>query len=181
MLEIKQKNLDRREWYDDAQRDFKCMYRKDDFFEGGVGLITFTGLTEPEMVDSPYGKLCIGDNGYQWLEIAPKGRNYVITTMFKENEIFQHYVDVTLRNEISENGDAVFYDMLLDVVVTKDGKALILDENELEEAYAKKVIGDAEYELAKRTAREVIDLFNSEKEELEKKIIGYRKMLNGNQ
>lgn len=177
MKEIKLKNLDRREWYDDTQRDFRCRYQKDDFFEGGIGLITFTGLTEPEVVDGPEGKLCIGDNRYQWLEMAPKDGNYVITTMFRENEIFQHYVDITLRNEVAENGDAVFYDMFLDVVVTKDGKALILDEDELEEAYKEGVIGIKEYELAKRTAEEVIDLFASEKEKLEERICGYCQLL----
>ena len=112
--------------------------------------------------------------------MAPKAGNYVITTIFRENEIFQHYVDITLRNEVAENGDAVFYDLLLDVVVSKDGKALIVDEDELEEAYKEGNIGIKEYDLAKRTAVEVIELFGSEKEKLEQKICEYRQMLNDN-
>lgn len=179
MLEVKEKNLDRREWYDDSQRDFKCMYHKDDFFEGGVGLITFTGLSEPEMVDSPSGKLCIGDNGYQWLEIAPKSGNYVITTMFRDNKIFQHYVDITLRNDIAENGDAKFYDLFLDVVVSEDGKVQAIDQNELEEAYNDGVISKEELELARKTADRVIELFDREKDKLEQKIIEYRGSLAG--
>ena len=36
MTVIKEKHLDRREWYTDADRDFSCMYYKDDVFHGGV-------------------------------------------------------------------------------------------------------------------------------------------------
>ena len=177
MLEVKEKNLDRREWYNDTQRDFKCMYQKDEYFEGGVGLITFTGLTEPEMVDSPKGELCIADNGYQWLELAPKGGNYVITSMLREGEIFQHYVDITLRNDIAENGDAKFYDLFLDVVVSEDGKAQTIDQNELEEAYNDGVITKEELELARKAAGDVLKLLDKNKDMLEQKIIEYRRIL----
>jgi predicted RNA-binding protein associated with RNAse of E/G family len=177
LLEVKEKNLDRREWYNDTQRDFKCMYQKDEYFEGGVGLITFTGLTEPEMVDSPNGQLCIADNGYQWLELAPKGGNYVITSMFREGKIFQHYVDITLRNDIAENGDAKFYDLFLDVVVSEDGKAQTIDQNELEEAYNDGVINKEELELARKAAGDVLKLLDKNKEMLEQKIIEYRRIL----
>lgn len=177
MLEVKEKNLDRREWYDDTQRDFKCMYHKDEYFEGGVGLITFTGLKEPEMVDSPSGTICIGDNGYQWLELAPKGGNYVITSMFRGDKIFQHYVDITLRNEIADNGDAKFYDLFLDVVVAKDGTVQAIDQNELEEALEEGVINNEQFELAKKVTGDVLELFAKDKESLEKRIIEYRKVL----
>ena len=177
MLEVKKKNLDRREWYNDTQREFKCMYLKDEFFEGAVGLITFTGLTEPEIVESSSGVICIGDNGYQWLELAPNGGNYVITSMFNEDRIFQHYVDITLRNEITENGDAVFYDLFLDVVVTEEGKVQVIDQNELEQALDEGVITQDEFELAKNVALEVSDLFKRDKEKLEQKISDYRKHL----
>lgn len=180
MLEIKQKNLDRREWYNDTQRTFKCRYFKDDFFEGGVGLITFTGLEEPEIVDSPKGKLCIGDNGYQWLELAPVGGNYVVTTMFCDNKIFQHYVDITLRNEVTEDGNAVFYDLFLDVVVDEDGRAMLIDDNELDEAYAEGAIGDNEYSLAKEVADSVLKLFSEDRDKLERKICEYLRELNDN-
>ena len=178
MLEVKRKNLDRREWYDDSQRTFKCKYIKEESFEGGAGLITFTGLAEPEMVDSPKGKLCIADNGYQWLELAPKEGNFVITTMFIGDRIFQHYVDITLRNEISPTGDAVFYDLFLDVVADADGKAMIIDEDELLEAYKDGVIDAEEYDLARTVASQVLDLFSKNRDNLEALIRKCRNELN---
>ena len=121
-MEIKIKNLDRREWYTESDKDFACTYIKDEFFEGGAGLITFTGIKAPDTVDTPDGRnLCIADKGYQWLELAPKDKNYVITSMFNGDDLFQHYVDITLKNEIAENGDTVFYDLFLDLELLVKG------------------------------------------------------------
>ncbi len=180
VVEIKKKNLDRREWYKDTDRDFVCAYKKDEFFDGGAGLITFTGIEAPDEVDSPSGRLCIADKGYQWLELAPKGCNYVITSMFRGDEIFQHYVDVTLKNEVSADGNAVFYDLFLDVVVSEDGSCSVLDTDELEQAYDEGVVSSEEYELAKRTATEAMEFFADNKEILSQKLFEYRQQLMNN-
>ena len=52
MKELKQKHLDRREWYADTDRDFVFVYHQDECFAGAVGLLTFTGLKKPEIVRS---------------------------------------------------------------------------------------------------------------------------------
>ena len=177
-MEIKQKNLDRREWYTDTDRDFACVYHKDEFFEGGVGLITFTGIKAPDTVDTPDGRnLCIADKGYQWVELAPKGKNYVITSMFHGDELFQHYVDVTLRNEIAENGDAVFYDLFLDVVFGGGVEPAVIDKEELEEALSEGTISQEEFKLAEDAAKEAVDFFAAHRDLLEKKLFEYREKL----
>ena len=132
--------MDRREWYSDSDREYACIYHRDDCFQGGIGLLTFTGLKEPESVDSPEGPLCIAANGYQWLELVPEGGHFALTAMFHDGVLFEQYTDITLRNEVSENGDAAFYDLLLDVVVLSDGTPRILDREELEEALSGGVI-----------------------------------------
>ena len=177
MVEIKKKNLDRREWYSDKDRDFACRYHKDDFFEGGIGLVTFTGIAGPDEVDAPSGRLCIADKGYQWVELAPKGGNYVITSMIHGDEIFQHYIDITLRNEIADNGDTVFYDLLLDVVIAQDGTPAIIDTEELDEALDTGIISQDDYDLAKKTAKDIADYFAGNKKQIEDKLIEYRKLL----
>lgn len=179
MLEIKEKNLDRREWYMDTDRDFACVYHKDQHFEGGIGLITFTGLKAPDMVDSPSGSLCIADNGYQWLELAPKDENFVITVMFHDDKIFQQYVDITQKNVISADGDVVFYDMFLDVVFNEKGQADIIDTEELDEALAAGIITDEEYDIAKNTADRLVQFYHENYEAIEKKLFEYRDTLFG--
>ena len=174
-MEIKTKNLDRHEWYTDTDRDFSCTYIRDEFFEGGAGLITFTGIKAPDEVDTPDGRrLCIADKGYQWLELAPKDKNYVITSMFRGDEIFQHYVDITLKNEIDDKGNAVFYDLFLDVVIGDGVETAVIDNEELEEALAEGTISKNEFELAEKTAKEVVSFFATNQKLLEKKLFEYR-------
>ena len=177
MTAIKEKHMDRREWYTDADRDFVCMYHKDDVFHGGIGLITFTGLKEPELVDTPEGSLCIADNGYQWLELVPEGGHFAMTAMFHDDILFQQYIDITLRNEVDEDGNAVFYDLLLDVVVLGDGTPQIVDTEELEAALSGGAITRDEYELARLTAEQVVDKWNLHKTLIGKKLYEYRDLL----
>lgn len=176
MLEVKKKNLDRREWYSDTDRDFACVYHKDEYFDGGIGLLTFTGIKAPDEVDTEFGRLCIADKGYQWLELSPKGRNFTLTSMFNGDNLFQHYIDITLKNEVADNGDAVFYDLFLDVVFNEQGMACVIDTEELDEALETGVIGREDYDLAKRTADEVMEFFKKNKGALEKKLFEYREL-----
>ncbi len=50
-MQIKKKTLSRVEWYSDAQRTYRHIYHKDEYFEGGIGLISFVGLETPVMLD----------------------------------------------------------------------------------------------------------------------------------
>ncbi len=166
--------MDRREWYSDSDREYVCIYHRDDCFRGGVGLLTFTGLKEPESVDSPEGPLCIAANGYQWLELVPEDGHFALTAMFHDGVLFEQYTDITLRNEIAENGDAAFYDLLLDVVVLSDGTPRILDREELEEALAGGIITREEYDLALRTADQVVDFYTHHKALIDQKLFEYK-------
>lgn len=173
MLAIKKKHLDRREWYEECERDFSCMYQKDEFFEGGIGLITFTDIKEPSEVNTEDGKLCIADRGYQWLELVPKDGHCALTAMFYKGALFQMYVDITLKNDVFENGDAEFSDLFLDVVIRNEGEPTIVDENELEEAFRQGVITQEQYELAKASASEIVEFYHANKELVREKIVGY--------
>jgi predicted RNA-binding protein associated with RNAse of E/G family len=63
------------------------------------------------------------------------------------------------------------------VVVSEDGKAQTIDQNELEEAYNDGVINKEELELARKAAGDVLKLLDKNKEMLEQKIIEYRRIL----
>lgn len=176
MIEIKKKHLDRREWYTDSERDFVCLYHRDECFQGGIGLITFTGLKEPELVDTPEGSLCIADNGYQWLEVIPEDGHFTVTAMFHNGFLFQQYIDITLRNEVDADGNAVFYDLLLDVVVLGNGEPRVVDTEELKEALSSGAITRDEYDLARLTVDKVVETWNLNKMLIEKKLYEYREL-----
>ena len=166
--------MDRREWYSDSDREYACIYHRDDCFQGGIGLLTFTGLKEPESVDSPEGPLCIAANGYQWLELVPEGGHFALTAMFHDGTLFEQYTDITLRNEVDENGDAAFYDLLLDVVVLSDGTPRVLDREELDEALSGGIITRDEYDLALQTANQVVDFYTTHKDLIREKLFEYK-------
>ena len=173
-MEIKKKHLDRREWYTDSERDYSCLYHRDDYFRGGIGLITFTGLAKPDIVDTVEGPFCIADQGYQWLELAPENGHFVLTAMFHDEQLFQQYIDITLMNNVAENGDAEFLDLLLDVVILSDGAPRILDAEELDAALSGGVITRKEYDLAAQTAEKIVAVYNSESRLIRQKLYEYR-------
>ena len=172
-VEIRKKNLDRREWYTDADRAFSCFYHKDEFFEGSIGLITFTGIGNPDIIDASTGKLCIADKGYQWLELAPKDKRYVLTAMFKNDEIFQIYVDITSENHVFDSGDAEFYDLFLDIVI-KDDVASIIDRNELATALSEGIITESDYNNAIKESEEFVRYYSSNTNAIKEKLFEYR-------
>ena len=170
--------MDRREWYSDHYKKFQSRYQKDTRFEGGIGLITFVSLPEPDVLHTSEGDKVLADNGYQWLELAPKDGNWVMTVMYRSNgELFQIYFDITQKNVIFENGDAVFYDMFLDVMVNENKEISILDEDELEEALQKKIITEEEFEIAKKTAQEIVDFYQKNRSAIEQKLLEYKGQL----
>ena len=174
MKELKQKHLDRREWYSDTDRDFACMYHRDDCFAGAVGLLTFTGLPKPEYVHSVRGEMCIADKGYQWLELVPENGHWALTAMFREDELFEQYIDITLDNEVSVDGNAVFTDLLLDVVILWDGKPVVLDMEELEESFTGGAVTKEQVELAKQTADTIMAFYEANNEQIRRKLFEYR-------
>ena len=159
-MEIKRKTLSRAEWYTDKQRSYEYMYHKDTYFEGAIGLISFTGLESPEIIRTPKGERCIADNGYRWLELVPKDGNWALTAMIdKVGEIFNCYFDITKENCIEEDGNAVFFDAFLDVAVSEEGMPVILDRDELDAALQEGVVSDEEYKLFNQTAAKIVSCF----------------------
>lgn len=174
-MKIVEKNMDRREWYPEYNRQFQCKYIKDEEFEGGIGKILFKNMEEPDILHTSKGDKILADNGYTWLELVPKDGNWVVTVMYRENgELFQLYFDITQKNVIFENGDACFYDMFLDVAVDEKGKAEILDEDELEEALETGIINKEEFQMAKMVADEIVDFYYKNRVVLEKKLLEYK-------
>ena len=178
MLQIKKKTLSRAEWYSDSQRIYRHIYHKDDYFEGGIGLISFVGLEKTDTVSSENGKLCIADNGYHWLELAPINSNIVLTAMFnKENHIFQCYFDIPKETIVQSDGDATFFDAFLDVVVTGYKEPVVLDMDELDLALSQKVITQKEHDMYMTECHKLISALNKDREKFYKLLMEYFDMI----
>ena len=177
-MKIVKKTLGREEWYSEQERSYCCQLHKDEVFDGTLGLITFVGLPKPEIVTTSDGDLCVAKNGYQWLEVIPRDKQWVLTAMINlEDTIFQCYFDITQKNVIAEDGNADFYDAFLDVVVAGDQDPVIVDRDELEQAYREQIITKEEYEQFMQEGKKIVETFMEKRELIFNKLYEYRELL----
>lgn len=121
-----------------------------------VGLLAVDEVTAPLKKTMLGKELVLADKGYHWLQIAPDGESWWLTVMMdSDDNIVQYYYDITDRN-ILDGENSRFYDLYLDVVVLPDGKATILDEDELDTALQNGIITKAQYESAVTTAKQLL-------------------------
>lgn len=106
--------------------------------QAGVAALTVLGGIEtPIAVKTPVGPLVIVADGFHWVQFAPRGKRWWLTAMFDaEKRLVQFYFDITFQNHILADGGSWCRDAYIDVVLDADGRARILDEDELAAAFA---------------------------------------------
>lgn len=106
-------------------------------------------IREPLWIRAGDDSTCIVNTGYSWLQHFPLGEHFAITTMFDERaKIIQWYIDICLRQGVTENNIPWFDDLFLDVVFTPNGDVRLLDADELDDAFNAGEISRSEYDLA---------------------------------
>ena len=163
---MKQKTIIRREWEGIHSR----LYAEKRFFIHGVCGIA--GLLRMEAADDfcvSVGprRVRITSNGYEWLQIAPEGKNVWATVMFDGSGVINEcYFDITLENRVSDGGLSGFTDLYLDVVIAPDDKNVyLLDGDELEKAFEAGEISKAQMETAYSARDELLAFIASRKAE----------------
>lgn len=102
-----------------------------------------------EYESEPY---CLAADGYKWLMILPMDEYWCITAMYnQENEIIEWYFDISKNNFIDERGMPCIDDLFLDLVLLPDGRIIMLDEDELQEALDSGQIIKDDYNFAHKT------------------------------
>lgn len=156
-MRIKTKFIDRHTWRRIVSRRDAYLELNNKVFDGYAGLLCMDAVTEPLIVTVTDREVCIVDNGYSWMQIAPQNEHWWLTVMFDERwEIVQYYFDVTLEN-ILRGRDSRFRDLFLDVAAIPGGPLELLDRDELDEAYAEHLITAAEHHLAVETADRLVE------------------------
>lgn len=115
-------------------------------------------VLEPLHVTSCGKPLKIMDTGYQWLAICEPTHKHRVTTVHFDTHAapVQYYVDIVNDWYLGSDGVPYFDDLYLDVVALPDGRAEIIDQDELEVALATHVITIDQYELAWHEAKTVL-------------------------
>ncbi|HET8841483.1 MAG TPA: DUF402 domain-containing protein [Ktedonobacteraceae bacterium] len=122
-------------------------------YHGYVTLLRFDEVTEPLNVIFDQQYVCIVDRGYTWLQHFPDGAHYVLLAAFDtRGDLVQWYIDIVGSISVDERGIPCYHDLYLDIVISPEGEALLLDVDELDEALRKKEVSQDEYNFAWREA-----------------------------
>ncbi len=139
----------RPEWKRILQKRFYCSFLSTPEYTGHVTLLCMDQIREPLWIRAGDDPTCIVNTGYSWLQHFPLGEHFAITTMFDEREkIIQWYIDICLRQGVTENNIPWFDDLFLDVEFTPNGDLRLLDADELDDALDTGEISKSEYDLA---------------------------------
>ena len=109
-------------------------------------------VTQPLILPACGQMLCMADKGYAWLHILPENQNWCLTAMFNDRgQPIQYYFDITQDN-LLDGESSCFTDLYLDIVCLPDGRTEIIDQTDLDEAFADGTITQTQYDLARLTA-----------------------------
>ena len=146
-----------------ANAELKIISVKDNYFNGDIYFYNFIEVKDKLLI--PNGK-CIMDNNYKWLEFYDYSSKVKLTAIYDENnEIIEWYFDIA-REIGRENNVPYEDDLYLDVVVTPTGDVILLDEDELKEAYDKKEMTKDEFKNAYKEANQLMNKLKNNKDKL---------------
>ena len=157
-----------------ANAKLKIMSIKDEYFSGDIYFYNFIEVKDKIVI--PNGK-SIMDNNYKWLEFYDYSSKIKLTAIYDENsEIVEWYFDIA--REIGKDNEIPYEDDLyLDVVVTPNGDIMLLDEDELKEAYNKREMTREEFENAYKEVEQLMDKLKNNKDKLKNYTDKYLKQM----
>ena len=157
------RDMRRSDWHRILEREYRVSSCEFLDMDGVVSLLQIRKVIEPLMVPGENGKkVLIADAGYAWLQVAFKEQYFWATVMYDDQGKFmQGYIDITAGNDFEDRDNPTFRDMYLDLVLLDDGRILVLDEDELEEAFKKSEITEEQY---RKTVEEGENLYRFLKE-----------------
>lgn len=118
------------------------------YFSGYVCYIKMKDVKKPFIVRDGDFAVCLLDEGYVWIEVYPDDENYAITIMYDDkNNLIEWYFDIAKEVGV-ENGIPYEDDLYLDLLIKPNGTSVILDEDELKDAFNNGIITKKDVDLA---------------------------------
>ena len=141
-------------------------YINNDYFTGYACYTKLKDIDKPLVVNNGLYDLCIMDNDFLWIMLFPDNDNYVLTIMYDNNyNLIQWYFDVSY-NISFDNGIPYEDDLYLDMIITKEEQELILDEDELMNAFSNGEITKEDVDNAYKVLRYLENKYFNNIEEL---------------
>ena len=156
-MSLEKKYISKENWKRIVEK--KSLYKQFKYndLEGEIALLELKEVKAPLYKQYNGVNVKLADNGYYWLQVGIKNKNYWLAAMYDINKkLIQYYIDITKENKIYTNGKSYFYDLFLDIVQLSDGSVLLLDKDELVDALNNKLIDENDYALACGEADKII-------------------------
>ena len=148
--------------------DCKILKIDNKIFSGYACKLKFTKDVNPLIVFNGIEYSCIRDKDYTMYELYRDNTSYALTIMFDDKDnLIEWYFDVSKQIGV-ENGIPYEDDLYLDLVVTPDGKYMVLDEDELLEAKSNNLISEGDVEHARKVLDELINTYTKDLDVLNK-------------
>lgn len=172
---MKRKTLRRSEWPEIVKRGITVRCLSTSEFCGTAGLTVIGRMPRPFAV----GDTVLADEGWRWLQLAPRGAHWWLTAMFDpQHRHVESYFDITLENDFSDPLDPSFSDLYLDIAIPAGGEPMLLDEDELCAALAAGEITPAQAALARESAQALLAALRAQGEAFPRRLAAlYRALL----
>ena len=117
--------------------------------QGYCALLHFEQGTRELIINYEDHSTRLSGEGYRWLVIMPMDEPWCLTALYDpQNQIIEWYFDISWQNFIDESGMPCMDDLYLDLVLLPDGRILMLDADELQEAPETSNITQEQFDFA---------------------------------
>lgn len=132
----------------DGQYEYRQERIEEEYINGYVCYIKMKDVKNPLIVQDGELDVCLLDEDYVWIEVYPDNENYAITIMYDDKgNLIEWYFDIAKEVGV-ENGIPYEDDLYLDLLIKPNGVSIILDEDELKDAFNNGIITKKDIDLA---------------------------------
>lgn len=174
---MRQKYADYPNWKIVLEKEYKNKYFNNEDFKGNISLLKAVKVKEKLMVGD--NNLVVLDDGYKWLELYPEdNKNIAVSVCISDkDEILEWYFDIAKDTKLTEKGVPYIDDLYLDVIMSKEGKIKMVDEDELQEALDTNDITKEDYDFAYAVANKLIKKIDGNLDKVVEDTYKYLKMI----
>jgi predicted RNA-binding protein associated with RNAse of E/G family len=156
--------MERRKYLGKPHEDYiksscsKIIKIDDESIKGYFSYLKIIEVNRPFIVGLKDNEICLYDKGYSEINYLPDNENWQLYGIYDNHgKIIEWYFDVTKKNTVDNEGNPYCDDLFLDIVLLPNGQIIILDEDELQNAYDEGIITYNEYNLAYKVKNKLIN------------------------
>ncbi len=119
-------------------------------YDGYITLLAYDKVTKPITMTINHRDIVVADEGYSWLQHYPLNKPYVMISVLDASQrVVLHQFHMCRNTGISDEGVPYCEERYVSAVVLPDKQLIVKGQDELEAAYRKKQLPEAEMKQVK--------------------------------